>query len=70
MKLLKKTEEYRVESDVEARQMIDDCRTEAIEKGYAIAAAGYTHKEKKMKGEIIDSCEIVKIVKVFGGIWE
>lgn len=70
MILLKRTEEYRAENDIEARKAIDEMRQEAQEKGYTLAAAGYTHKEKKMKGEIIDSCEIVKVVKVFGGIWE
>ena len=50
--------------------MIDEARTEANEKGYAILSAGYTHKEKKKKGEVIDDCEIVKIVKEFGGVWE
>lgn len=70
MILLKRTEEYRVESDVEARKAIDDVRADANEKGYQIASAGYTHKEKKAKGEVIDACEILKIVKVFGGIWE
>ena len=70
MILLKRTEEIRVENDVEARQLIDEVRKDAQEKGYAIGAAGYTHKEKKMKGEVVDSCEIVKVVKIFGGIWE
>ena len=70
MILLKRTEEFRVESDVEARKAIDDVRADANEKGYQNASAGYTHKEKKTKGEVIDACEILKIVKVFGGIWE
>lgn len=70
MILLKRTDELRVETDTEARQVIDDARKDAQEKGYVIGAAGYTHKEKKSKGEIIDSCEVVKIVKIFSEVWE
>lgn len=70
MILLKKTEEYRVESDTEAREAIENFRKDALANGYTISAAGYTHKERKAKGEIVDSCEVVKVVKVYGGIWE
>lgn len=70
MILLKKTEEYRTESENEAKEVMDEFRQKASEDGYEIAALGYTYKEKKSKGEIIDSAFIVKIVKNYNKIFE
>ena len=38
--------------------------------GYRVLSCGYTHKEKKSKGEVIDSCEIVKCVMEYSTVWE
>ena len=70
MLLLKKTEEYRTENEVEAKELMDDFRGKAIEEGYEIGALGYTYKEKRSKGEVIDSAYIVKIVKNFNKVFE
>ena len=70
MRLLKKIEEYRVDSEIEAKEAMEKFRNEAAEKGYSVGSCGYTYKEKKAKGEIIDSAFLVKVVKVYGGIWE
>lgn len=70
MILLKKTEEYRTESENEAKEIMDEFRQKASEEGYEIGALGYTYKEKKSKGEIIDSAYIVKIVKNFNKVFE
>lgn len=70
MRILKVVEEYRVENENEAREKMDLFRTEASQEGYAIGAMGYTHKDKKAKGDIIDSCEILKITKIYGGPWD
>lgn len=70
MILLKETKEYRVESENEAKDLMEKFRTEAHEKGYQITKCGYTHKDKKSKGEIIDSCEIVSCTMVYSTIWE
>lgn len=70
MKILKVTAEYRAESEEEAKQMNEDFKTEAKEKGYILNSFAYTKKEKKSKGEVIDDGYLVKVVKVYGGFWD
>jgi hypothetical protein len=70
MRILKVTAEYRAESEEEAKQMNEDFKTEAREKGYILNSFAYTKKEKKSKGEVIDDGYLVKVVKVYGGFWD
>lgn len=70
MRILKQTEEYRADTEEEAKVIMEKFRTEAPEKGYTLGASGYTYKTKKAKGEIIDEAWVVKIVKVIGGVWD
>ena len=69
MTLLKKTEEYRVGTEDEAKAAIEAFTQDAKDKGYTIASASYTYKEKKSKGEVIDYGFLVKVTKVFGDFW-
>ena len=66
---LKTTEEYRTESESEAKEAMEHFRAEAHEKGYEISSCGYTYKTKKQKGEIIDEAYVVKVVKVFNPVF-
>ena len=68
--MLKVTAEYRAESEEEAKQMNEDFKKEAKEKGYVLNSFAYTKKEKKSKGEVIDDGFLVKVVKVYGGFWD
>ena len=70
MRLLKKIEEYRVDSEIEAKEAMEKFRSEAAEKGYILGSCGYTYKEKKAKGEIIDEAFLIKCVKIYGTIWD
>ena len=70
MRLLKETIELRADTEFEAKEVIENYRKEAAEKGYTIGAAGYTYKSKKSKGEIIDEAWVCKIVQNFSGVWE
>lgn len=70
MNLLKRTDEYRVDTEEQAKQAIEDFTQDAKEKGYTISSASYTYKEKKAKGEVIDCGYLVKVVKVFNTFWE
>lgn len=70
MRLLKKIEEYRVDSELEAKEAMEKFRSEATANDYSAGACGYTYKEKKSKGEIIDEAWIVKVVEIYGGIWD
>lgn len=69
MTLLKKTEEYRVGTEDEAKAAIEAFTQDAKDKGYTVASASYTYKEKKSKGEVIDYGYLVKVTKVFGDFW-
>lgn len=56
--LIQSTEIYRVSTEEEAKQMIDEASKE-----YTLADASYKYKEKKQKGEIIEYWYQVKLVK-------
>lgn len=66
---LKVTEEYRVESEAEAKSVMEEFRQNASAEGYILNSCGYTKKEKKAKGNIIDEGYLLKVVKVYGGFW-
>lgn len=70
MRILKQTEEYRADTEEEAKEIMEKFRAEAPSKGYTLGASGYTYKTKKAKGEIIDEAWVVKVVKVIGGVWD
>ena len=70
MRLLKVTEEYCADSEQEAREVIENFRKESLEKGYVLGACGFTYKDKKSRGEIISEAWIVKVVKIYGKVWE
>lgn len=70
MRLYKQTEEYVADTEGEAIKASEYFKKDGIEKGYVVSSCGYTHKEKKQKGEVIDEKWIVKVVKVIGGIWD
>ena len=70
MRILKQTEEYRADTEEEAKEIMEKFRAEAPAKGYTLGASGYTYKTKKAKGEIIDEAWVVKVVKIIGGVWD
>lgn len=70
MRVLKVTEEYRTDSEFEAKEAMEHFRSEAIEKGYHINKSGYTYKSKKAKGDIIDEAWVVSITKEYSSVWE
>lgn len=70
MRSLKKTEEYRAETEQEAKNFIEEVKTESRQSDFYVTAYSITHKEKKSKGEVIDECFVVKIVKTYAPIWE
>lgn len=70
MILLKETLEIRTESEEEAKNLMETCRTQASSGDYTIGKMGYVYKEKKSKGEIVDKAYVVTVVKVYGGVWD
>lgn len=61
MQLLKRIEEYRVENEQDAIDLIDKFKDEQTEGGYEVIKSGYTMKTKKSKGEIIALWFVVSI---------
>lgn len=70
MRVLKVTEEYRCNSESEAKEAMEKFRQDAGPNGYTLGANGYTYKEKKSKGERVDEAWIVKCTKIYGTVWE
>ena len=70
MKVLKVTSEIRAYSEQEAKDYIETFRLSAAEKGYTVAAAGYTYKTKKKKGEVIAEAWVCKCVAEYNPVWE
>lgn len=70
MILLKETTEFKVNTEIEAKDLIEKVRAESKASGYVISAAGYTRKEKKSKGEVIAEGFLVKITKAYCGFWD
>ena len=63
-------ETYRAETKEEAEQFIKEEREKGVQNGYDASQAAYKHYDKKAKGEIVDSCEVVSITKVFADKWD
>ena len=61
--LMKQTDEIKVGTEDEAKALIENFKDKAAEEGFEITSYTSTLKEKKSKGEVIDSYYIVKIVK-------
>lgn len=64
------TEKYRAESREEAEDFIRAQRENGVKDGYDITEAKYIHKDKKKAKEIVDSCEVVTVTKVYCDMWD
>lgn len=65
MDILKQTDEIRVDTEEDAKALIESFKEKAARDGYEISSYAATHKEKKSKGEVVESYYIVKIIKVW-----
>lgn len=61
--LCKKTEEFRVNNEAEAQALIDQAKKDPEGEGYELVSYKMVKKDKKSKGEVIDSWIIVTLVK-------
>ena len=60
--LTKVTEEYRVDSEEEATEMIENAKNTST---YVLSKYSSQYKEKKQKGEVVDSYFKVTLTKEF-----
>lgn len=65
--LLSTVETYRVNTENEAKELIEEMKEEADD--YSVTNYSSTYKEKKKKGEVIDAGYAVKITKNFNPFW-
>jgi hypothetical protein len=63
MDLLKRTEEFRVNNEAEAQALINQAKEDPEGEGYELTSYKMVKKDKKSKGEIIDSWVVVTLVK-------
>lgn len=63
--LKKITEEYQVDSEPEAKELIEEIKQDLNHEGYEVKSYSTVIKEKKKEGEVIDSWVNVKIVKAW-----
>lgn len=61
--LMKQTDEIKVDTEEQAKALIEKFKQQSKEEGFEITSYTSTLKEKKSKGEVIDSYYIVKVVK-------
>lgn len=60
--LLETTENYRVDNEAEAKELIEDAKNG---KYYVLKKYTSQYKERKQKGEVVDAWYKVTLVKVF-----
>ena len=70
MRLIKRTEEYVVDSEEDAIKLIQNFKEDAAKNGYILGESGYKYRTKKAKGEIIGEVWVCKITKILGGVWD
>lgn len=63
--LQKTTDVYRVETEEEAMNLIQEFKDNQNTKGYTVTKSGYVLKTRKSKGEIIDSWFIATVERSF-----
>jgi hypothetical protein len=61
--LCKRTEEWRVADEAEAKALIEKAKADEAIEGYELKSYKMVKKDKKSKGEIIDEWVIVTLVK-------
>ena len=61
--LCKRTEEWRVDDEIEAKALIEKAKAEENVDGYELKSYKMVKKDKKQKGEIVDSWVVVTLVK-------
>lgn len=61
--LCKRTEEFRVNNEAEAQALIDQAKKDPEGEGYELISYKMVKKDKKSKGEIVDSWIIVTLIK-------
>lgn len=68
--LIKTVETYRVDTEADVRPFIEEQKELGREEGYDVITYTSDYKEKKKKGEVIDSAYMVTIKKSYNPFWQ
>lgn len=68
--LLNRTDIYRVDTEEEVKEAIEQEKTDATEHGYILKGYSSKIKEKKSKGEIIDEGYELTFKREYNTFWE
>lgn len=63
--LIKTVDTFRVANEEEAVRLIEEYKDKQAAEGYTLTKSGYTLKNKKSKGEIIESWAVVNVERSF-----
>lgn len=66
---LKITEEWRAETEEEAKSFMESMAENGKRDGYTVGSNGYTVKQKKKSGEVVEEGYLVKITKIYDSFW-
>ena len=66
---LKEKLTFRCETEEEAKALIERYKQDGRTNGYEVNKVSYQYKEKKIKGEVADSCSLTERELVYTTIW-
>lgn len=66
---LKEKLTFRCETENEAKALIEHYKQDGRTNGYEVNKVSYQYKEKKLKGEVADSCWQVDLELIYTTIW-
>lgn len=66
-RLLNVVETYRADSEEEAKSLIEEAKADS---SFELAKYSSEYKEKKSKGDVVDSGYIIKLTKNYSTMWE
>lgn len=66
---LKEKLTFRCETEDEAKALIKHYKQDGRTNGYEVNKVSYQYKEKKLKGEVADSCWQVDLELIYTTIW-
>lgn len=66
-RMLKVVETYRADSEDEVNDLIENAKTDS---SFDLAKYSSEYKEKKSKGDVVDSGWVTQLTKVYSQMWE
>lgn len=63
--LIKTTDVFRVDDEEEAVKLIEEYKGNQLSEGYTLTKSGYVLKNKKSKGQVVDSWALVNLERTF-----